>query len=104
MQMTAVITKLFSETNIKIMNVMADGVESTRAIDCTPVGEECNLYYGLINKVVNVTADGELSEQDRQVLKELKIQFDKEVASSEKKLKQQWKDVTPVSPKEVTKP
>jgi hypothetical protein len=104
MQMTAVIDKLFSEPNIKIMNAMADGVESTRAIDCTPVGEECNLYYGVINKVVNVTADGELSEQDRQVLNGLKIQFDKEVASSEKKLKQQWKDVTPVGPKEVTKP
>lgn len=88
------------------MNAMADGVESTRAIECTPVGEECNLYYGLINKVVNVTADGDLSEQDRQVLKELKIQFDREIVSSESKLKQQWKAITPVpeAPKEVTKP
>lgn len=104
MQMNAVIEKLFSEKNIKIMNAMADGVESTRAIDCTPIGEECNLYYELINKIVNVSADGELSSQDRQILNEMKIKFDREIVVSEKKLKEQWKAVTPVTPKEVTKP
>ena len=71
---------------------MADGVERTRAVDCSPIGEECNLYYELINKIVNVTRDGDLSTDDRQVLAQLRAKFDREMLSSEAKLKKQWKD------------
>lgn len=91
-QMNEVVDKLLREKNIKVMYFMADGIESTRAVDCSPVGEECNLYYELINKVVNLTRDGNLTEDERQILKSMHAKFLTEVKVSEKKLQQQWKD------------
>lgn len=91
-QMNEVINKLFSEKNVKVMYYMADGIESTRAVDCSPVGEECNYYYELINKIVNLTRDGELNQNDRLILKELHQKFNNELKSSEAKLQLQWKE------------
>lgn len=91
-QMNEVLNKLFSEKNVKVMYMMADGLESTRAVDCSPIGEECNYYYELINKIVNLTRDGELNENDRLILKELHQKFINEVKSSEAKLQLQWKE------------
>ena len=91
-QMNEVVKKLMTEKNIKTMYAMADGIESTRAVDCSPIGEECNLYYQLINKMVNVTRDGELNPEERNLLIQMKANYDKEIQNSEQKLKSQWKD------------
>lgn len=91
-QMNEVLKKLMAEKNIKTMYTMADGIESTRAVDCSPIGEECNLYYQLINKMVNVTRDGELNPEERNLLLEMKTSYDKEILNSEQKLKSQWKE------------
>ncbi len=91
-QMNEVLNKLLNEKDVKIMYFMADGIESTRAVDCSPVGEECNLYYGFINKVVNLTRDNDLSVEDRKILTGLHSDFEKEMKISESKLKLQWKN------------
>ncbi len=91
-QMNEVLNKLLNEKDVKIMYYMADGIESTRAVDCSPVVEECNLYYGFINKVVNLTRDKDFSEEDRKILNALFAEFQNEMIASEKKLKLQWKN------------
>lgn len=87
-----VVNKLMSETDIVVMNYMADGVESTRAIPCDSVGEECNVYYEFLNKVVDLTKDKELSESDRAILAELQKKVYIELAKSEKIIQAQWKE------------
>ena len=91
-QITEVITKLMNEPDVKVMNFMADGVESTRAIGCDAVGEECNAYYEFINKVVDVTKDGDLSPQDRELLVGYQRRVFDELKKSDIKIQQQWKD------------
>lgn len=91
-QITEVITKLMNEPDVKVMNYMADGVESTRAIGCDAVGEECNAYYEFINKVVDVTNDGDLSVADRELLVVLQSRVFDELKKSDVKIQQQWKD------------
>lgn len=91
-QITEVITKLMNETDVKVMNFMADGVESTRAISCDAVGEECNAYYEFINKIVDVTKDGELSAKDREILVQYQQRVFTELKKSDIKIQQQWKD------------
>lgn len=90
-QITEVITKLMNEPDVKVMNYMADGVESTRAIGCDSVGEECNAYYKFINKVVDVTKDGELSSQDRELLVGYQSRVFDELKKSDIIIQQQWK-------------
>lgn len=91
-QITEVITKLMNEPDVKIMNFMADGVEATRAIGCDAVGEECNAYYEFINKVVDVTKDGVLSEKERALLTGFQKRVFLELKKSDVKIQMQWKD------------
>jgi hypothetical protein len=91
-QIIEVVNKLMNESDVKVMNYMADGVEATRAIGCDAVGEECNAYYEFINKVVDVTKDGELSEKDRELLLEYRARVFAELKKSDVKIQQQWKD------------
>ncbi len=91
-QITEVVNKLMSEPDIKIMNKMADGVEATRAINCDAVGEECNVYYEFINKVVDLTKDGNLSDQERATLEASRKKLFVELEKSELKIQKEWKD------------
>ncbi len=91
-QINEVVNKLMNEPDVKVMNYMADGVESTRAIGCDAVGEECDAYYEFLNKVVNVTKDGELTDADRALLVELKTKLNVELKKSEVKIQSQWKE------------
>ena len=91
-QINEVINKLMNEQDVKVMNYMADGVEATRAIPCDAVGEECNVYYEFLNKIVDLTKDGELSEADRAILVDMQKKLQIEMQKSEAKIEQQWKD------------
>ena len=91
-QINAIVDKLMNEKDVVVMNYMADGVESTRAVGCDAVGEECNAYYEFLNKVVNVTKDSELSEVDRALLVQIRIKLNAELKKSDLKIQQQWKD------------
>ena len=91
-QINQVVNKLMNEKDVKTMNLMADGVEATRAIGCDAVGEECNAYYEFLNKVVNVTKDGELSPADRTLLEQYRLKLNTELNKSDFKIQQQWKE------------
>lgn len=91
-QINQVVNKLMNEKDVKTMNFMADGVEATRAIGCDAVGEECNAYYEFLNKVVNVTKDGELSPADRTLLEQYRLKLNTELNKSDLKIQQQWKE------------
>lgn len=91
-QINEVINKLMAEPDVKVMNFMADGVETTRAIGCDAIAEECNAYYEFINKVVDLTKDGELSEKDREILVEMQKRVQVELKKSDVIIQQQWKD------------
>ncbi len=91
-QINEIVNKLMNEKDVKVMNYMADGVESTRAVGCDAVGDECNAYYELLNKIVNVTKDGELSEADRALLVQLRTKLNVELKKSEVKIQNEWKE------------
>lgn len=90
-QIREVVNKLMSETDVKVMNFMADGVEATRAIGCDAVGEECNAYYEFLNKVVDLTKDGQLTAADRELLVKMQKRLESELQKSEIKIQQEWK-------------
>lgn len=91
-QINEVVNKLMNEQDVKVMNYMADGVEATRAISCDAVGEECNVYYEFLNKVVDVTKDNDLTDADRAILVTLQKKLQIELQKSEVKIQQEWKD------------
>lgn len=91
-EMNHVIQKLMNEPDPKVMHDMAFGVESARMVLCDPIGEECNLYYKLINKMVNVTNDGELSEADRKLLLQMNNELQDEIKRTEAIIIKDWNE------------
>ena len=89
-EMNHVVQKLMNEPDAKVMHDMAFGVESARMVLCDPIGEECNLYYKLINKMVNLTNDGELSEADRNLLFQMNNQLQDEIKRTEAIVIKDW--------------
>ncbi len=92
LEMNLVIQKLMAETDPHKLHQVAEGVESTRVVLCDPIGEECNLYYQLINKMVFVTNDGEISEDDKTLLQSMNNKFQIELKKSEEKLIKEWSE------------
>lgn len=90
-QINEVVKKLINEKDVKVLNYMAEGVEATRAIPCDAIGNECNVYYEFLNKVVDLTKDGDVSEADRAILLKLEEKVVSELAKSEKQLQEDWK-------------
>ncbi len=91
-EMNTVVTKLMNEKDPKVLHDMGFGVESTRVVLCDPVGNECNLYYKLINKMVFVTNDGVISEEDRQLLTKMNNDLQDEIKKSEAIVIKDWKE------------
>jgi hypothetical protein len=89
--MNGVINKILNEPDPKKMFTMADSIESTRAVSCIPIGEECNSYYKLINKVVNFTRSGSITNDQRAELFKLYNDFHSEIIKSEKDVQARWK-------------
>jgi uncharacterized lipoprotein YajG len=89
--MNGVVTKILDEKDPKIMYQMANAIESSRAVACKPVGEECNLYYQIINKVVSMTKEGKITDDQRMELFKMKNEFQEEVRKGELKIRELWK-------------
>ncbi len=90
--MNGVINKILDEKDPKKMYTMAQAVEATRVVDCKPVGEECNSYYKLVNKVVNFTKEGSLTDDQRMHLFKMRNDFQADVQSSELKIRELFKE------------
>ena len=69
---------------------MAGEVENSRAVLCSPIGEECNYFYQLLNQMIKVTQNGTISNQDRAELEKLNIQFETELKKAETTLTNEW--------------
>jgi hypothetical protein len=89
--MIGVINKILSEPDPKKMFAMAQAIESSRAVNCIPVKDECNKYYEIINKVVNLTKEGKLIGDDKLILFKMNNEFNKSLKESEMKLQNDWK-------------
>jgi len=62
-----VIEKLLAETDPKRMHEIAIAVESSRAVNCVTVYEECNLYGQILNKIVS-SSQGRLPNAEENVV------------------------------------
>jgi hypothetical protein len=87
-----VVEKILHESDYKRMHGIALAVESSRAVDCISIGEECNVLGQILNKIVNSTSEGPPSEEENVAIYKLVNQLNIEIAKSEEILSQQWKD------------
>jgi hypothetical protein len=85
-----VVSKLMNEPDYKKMHQIALAVESSRAISCVSVSEECNLLGLILNKIVNATQSGPPSEADSIAIYKMINDLDKEIKIGQEKLALEW--------------
>jgi hypothetical protein len=90
--MNGVVNKILNEPDPKRMFIMADSIESARAVSCIPIAEECNLYYKIINKIVNFTREGKLTADQKMELFKMRNEFQEEIKADELKIRAIWKE------------
>ncbi|MBC7539990.1 MAG: hypothetical protein H7281_14300 [Bacteriovorax sp.] len=87
-----IVEKILSESDYKKMHEIALAVESSRAVDCKAVSDECNILGQILNKIVKSTNDGLPGEADNVAIYKLVNQLNDELSIGHEKLAEQWKE------------
>lgn len=85
-----VVEKLLNEPDYKKMHEIALAVESSRAVNCVSVSEECNLLGKILNKIVESTTKGLPGEAENVALYKMLGELDHELSIGHEKLADQW--------------
>lgn len=86
-----VVEKLLAETDYKVMHEMALGVESSRAVNCVTVYEECNLYGKILNKIVKSTQKSLPGAEENVEIYRLVGEMDQAYIKGYEVLAEEWK-------------
>jgi hypothetical protein len=87
-----VVDKILNETDYIKMHEIALAVESSRAVQCITVSEECNVLGEILNKIVNSTTESLPKESDNIAIYKLVARLTEEYSKGENKLRDQWKE------------
>ncbi len=86
-----VIDKIMQEKDFKKMHEIAIAIESSRAVNCISVGEECNIYGEVLNKIVSSTQTSMPNEADNVAIYKKISELDEAARKSQEILIEQWK-------------
>ena len=85
-----VVNKILNEADYKKMHEIALAVESSRAINCISISEECNVLGEILNHIVKATNEGLPKEADNVAIYKLLNQMNEEFRVGHEKLGTQW--------------
>lgn len=85
-----VVEKLMNEPDYKKMHEIALAIESSRAISCVAVSEECNILEKILNKIVSSTHEGLPTGAVNIEIYKMINQLDQEFKIGQEKLRIQW--------------
>ena len=86
-KMIQIANKLLGEQDAKTLNRAANGIEKARVLTCVDVADECQKYGKLLSKSIEVSADGELDNKDRESLRKLRNEMLQEIKKGLQKIK-----------------
>lgn len=86
------VDKIMSESDYKKMHEIAQAVESSRAVSCVSVSEECNLLGKILNKIVTSTNEGLPKEDDNKAIYKMIGELESELVLGHEKLALQWSE------------
>jgi hypothetical protein len=86
-----VLEKILAETDYKKMHEIAQAVESSRAVNCIAISEECNVYGEVLNKIVEGTQKGLPGEAENVAIYKKIGDLDRSITEGHEKLAEDWK-------------
>jgi hypothetical protein len=98
-----VVLKLLAEEDYKRLHAVALAVESARAVSCTTISDECNLYGKILNRIVFATQTGPISDSEKIVIFKMVNEMDAEFRKGQEMIEKQWAEYIKVSNAEASK-
>ena len=95
------VNKILSQDDYKKTHELAYVVESNWMVNCFSVGEECNLYNQILNKIINATHAGPISDSDNIAIHKMINEMEQAQKSSQLILTEQWKEYLLAHPTEA---
>lgn len=95
--------KLLAEEDYKRLHAVALAVESARAVSCTTISDECNLYGKILNRIVFATQTGPISDSEKIIIFKMVNEMDDEFRKGQEMIEKQWAEYIKVSNAEVSK-
>jgi hypothetical protein len=85
-----VLEKILAEKDYKKMHEIALAVESSRAVNCIAISEECNVYGEVLNKIVEGSLNGPPGEAENVAIYKKIGDLDRSITEGHEKLAQEW--------------
>lgn len=91
LEILGVIEKLMSDQDANRIHAVAVGLQSTFAVDCKPIGEECTIYHNIITAIINATNDRILSLEEKMDIIKMRQELEQTFKANQAKLALDWK-------------
>jgi predicted RNA-binding protein with PIN domain len=96
-----VVEKIINEPDYKKMHEIALAVESSRAVSCITISNECNLLAQILNKIVNITHTGMPKDAERIEILKMINELDKELVIGQEIVAKEWSEYIKIHPPET---
>lgn len=96
-----VVKKIMDETDYRKMHAIALALESSRAVSCVSISDECNLLGQILNKIVNSTQNRMPSAAESTEIYSMINRLELELKIGHEKLALQWRDYIKAQNKEA---
>lgn len=87
-----VITKFIQENDPAMVHDVSLALQSTFAIQCIPVGTECNQYHTIVTNIIQATQDRKFTIEEKMEILKMSYELEKTLQESRKKLIEDWKN------------
>jgi hypothetical protein len=86
-----VIKKFVDDNDPAVVHEVSLGLESSLAVDCLPIGEECKQFHDIVTTIIQLTYDRKFTlEEKMQVLKMYYV-LETTIQNTRSKLVEDWK-------------
>jgi hypothetical protein len=98
-----VVLKLLAEEDYKRLHAVALAVESARAVSCTTISDECNLYGKILNRIVFATQTGPISDSEKIIIFKMVNEMEAEFRKGQEMIEKQWAEYIKASNADTSK-
>ena len=89
-EISGVLLKLINDEDANRVHIVALGLESTFAVDCKAIGEECAEYHNILTAIIQKTSNKSFSEANKEEIKKKQQALEEIFKTSRIKLISEW--------------
>lgn len=87
-----VITKFIQDNDPEVVHEVSVALQSTFAVNCVPIGVECNQFHSIVTSIIHATQDRKFTLEEKMEILKRSYELEKTLQESRIKLIEDWKN------------